>query len=429
MQQIFPVTVVIVITALVVMFLQHLFPSRDRVYVWGCYLAHVVAAFTLITVSKAVYGRTDMSVYFEQGVMLAEYLSLNFKSYGPELLKLIFQMEDPYIPIDIFSTPGTSTTSMIGMSGVMMWLTNYSEFATGLAFSFLAFTGQICIYAVMRPQFPEAYRKRIAFATLFLPSVVYWSGGVVKEAVALGGLGWMMLGFSLFVAHRQRGWGLLLMGGGAVIVSISKAYILFPFAVGAAAWFYWDKSLKNTGRVAIVSKPFHMIGALILGLGGMILLGELFPMYSVENFAEEASRLQDVGSRNESAGSTYQMGDGETTTLTGQLLFAPMALMAALFRPFIFEAHNVMALINGLETFVVTLLFIQVLRTRGPRQTFQLLVSSPFLIFCIIFVLLFGLGVGLTTTNLGTLSRYRIPMMPMYVGLLLMLLPLKRPKR
>jgi hypothetical protein len=38
-----------------------------------------------------------------------------------------------------------------------------------------------------------------------------------------------------------------------------------------------------------------------------------------------------------------------------------------------------------------------------------------------LFVVGLGIGVGLTTTNLGTLSRYRMPLVPFF-GLLLMAL-------
>ena len=50
--------------------------------------------------------------------------------------------------------------------------------------------------------------------------------------------------------------------------------------------------------------------------------------------------------------------------------------------------------------------------------------SSPLraaLTFCAVFVLTFAVAVGLSTLNLGTLSRYRIPMMPFFTVLLFVL--------
>jgi hypothetical protein len=37
-------------------------------------------------------------------------------------------------------------------------------------------------------------------------------------------------------------------------------------------------------------------------------------------------------------------------------------------------------------------------------------------LYCLLFALLFALFVGATTTNFGTLVRYKIPCMPFYVA-------------
>src|SRR5690606_34796627 len=146
----------------------------------------------------------------------------------------------------------------------------------------------------------------------------------------------------------------------------------------------------------------------VVGVGAMIGLGQIFPQYSLDSLAEETANLQYQGERIQ-GGSSYSMGDGSTTSLAGQLAFAPLAVSASLFRPFIFEAHNAVAAINALETTVVLFLWVRILWILGARGAWRALRASPPLMFCVVFVLLFGLGVGLATTNLGTLSRYRVP--------------------
>ena len=46
--------------------------------------------------------------------------------------------------------------------------------------------------------------------------------------------------------------------------------------------------------------------------------------------------------------------------------------------------------------------------------------NSPVLMFCATFVVTLGIAVGLATTNLGTLSRYRMPLVPFFATLLLL---------
>lgn len=44
--------------------------------------------------------------------------------------------------------------------------------------------------------------------------------------------------------------------------------------------------------------------------------------------------------------------------------------------------------------------------------------QSPLLLFSLIFALFFAFSVGLTTSNFGSLVRYKIPCEPFYLGML-----------
>jgi hypothetical protein len=72
------------------------------------------------------------------------------------------------------------------------------------------------------------------------------------------------------------------------------------------------------------------------------------------------------------------------------------------------------------ETLVITILVFRLVRN-NPAGLVQRVRQSPALMFCAVFVMTFGVAVGLSTLNLGTLSRYRIPMMPFFFVLLLVL--------
>jgi hypothetical protein len=74
--------------------------------------------------------------------------------------------------------------------------------------------------------------------------------------------------------------------------------------------------------------------------------------------------------------------------------------------------------VNALETTAITLVVIQNIR-RGQLAGFVATArESPIMAFSLIFTLLVGVGVGLATTNLGTLTRYRMPMMAFYAAFL-----------
>ena len=53
-----------------------------------------------------------------------------------------------------------------------------------------------------------------------------------------------------------------------------------------------------------------------------------------------------------------------------------------------------------------------ILRVRS--QVFRYLLKPP-VFFCLTFALIFAFGVGVSTLNFGTLSRYKIPVLPYYI--------------
>jgi hypothetical protein len=90
--------------------------------------------------------------------------------------------------------------------------------------------------------------------------------------------------------------------------------------------------------------------------------------------------------------------------------------------------HNIPALVNAVETTVLTVLFARILLTRNLGNVRRQIADNPLLVFCVVFVVAFGIAVGLASSNMGTLSRYRSPLLPFFVVLLLTLgKPLRNP--
>ena len=48
------------------------------------------------------------------------------------------------------------------------------------------------------------------------------------------------------------------------------------------------------------------------------------------------------------------------------------------------------------------------------KNLIQSLINYPSLSFCLVFTIVFGIGVGITSGNFGSLVRYRIPFLPFF---------------
>jgi hypothetical protein len=304
------------------------------------------------------------------------------------------------------------------MSALTAWtfyLFGPSKYAASVLLAVLSLCGKVMMYRVFRGNVHRSHRFAVAIAALFVPSFVFWSSGLIKEAVVVAGFGWTLFGLHLWIRENRpvAGWALIVAG--TLPMLLVKPYILFPTVLAGGCWYYWMRSLKK-GRVRI--RPLRLAIAALLAVGGIVLLGQYFPEYALDNLTSRALSLQQLGHR---GGSAFELPGEAPGSVTGQFLYAPAALLTALFRPLIFEVHNVPALVNAIETTVLTLLFARLLLTRSFSRIGSDIASNPFLIFCVVFVVAFGIAVGLASSNLGTLSRYRCPLVPFFVVLLLVL--------
>ncbi|RAL21120.1 hypothetical protein DL240_13380 [Lujinxingia litoralis] len=397
------------------------FERREQGLLIGAFALHLLAALAQVFITRDLYGYGDMLTYFREGGFVADRMREDFVAYAPDALRLIVQQETQNLGWLNSASPATAT--MYGLSSWLHYLTQGSLYATCLLVAIGSFFGKLVMFRAFRPLFPPHLHRRLIAGMMWMPSIVFWSSGLLKESIAIIGLGLATYGIiRLTDSTSSTPRAAVALGAGSVIVGLVKTYILGPFAIAAGAWYYWQRGLRLSGGRALSLRPLHFALAMALAMTAIIGIGELFPRYALTNLVDEASRLQEVGQR-VTGGSTFALSDTAPTSSSGQLAMAPMAVITALARPFIFEANNLMALVSALEmSFILGLLLLALYR-RGGHESWQVIMRSPPLVFTLIFVVLFALGVGLTTTNMGTLARYRMPMLPFYMLFIVALLP------
>ena len=388
---------------------------REREWVSASFLVHVGFACAQVPIALSFYGGSDMFAYFSYGEILAKMMERDPLHIIPEVTELL--LHRPHrLPLTIIGS-GTATGTMSALAAWSFYLLGPSKYATCIVFAMLSLSGKIAMYRVFRANVTTSLRWPAAIATLFVPSFVFWSSGLIKEAVAVVGFGWGLFGIHRWIAEGPTVSAVALMVVGAIPLVLIKPYILFPLVLAGGTWYYWSRSLKR-GRIRI--RPAYVAIAGILGVGGIVLLGRYFPEYAPDTFSTRTYELQQVG-RGLSGGSNFVLSGEIPTTLGGQLAYAPAALLTSLFRPAIFEVHNLLMFASALETTLLSVLFVRVLFRRNVGSLRRQMLDDPFLVFCFVFVIAFGIAVGLTSTNMGTLSRYRSPILPFFAILLLVL--------
>lgn len=391
-------------------------PARVSQVVWVGFFAHVVAAFGQVYVTRSYYGGGDMIGYYEVGRALAQLLGLDPQTYVPELIDYFFRQR---VALPIGQVwEGSSTGSMAALSTLVVFLTGESLTSACMLVALLSFFAKLSLYDVFLERIDRRLAFRAGVAMLLVPSAVYWSSGLLKETVAVSGAMAALAG--AYRVRQGRLWSLPIVVIGALVAAMVKPYIIFPIAAAATVWAYWNRAIDRTQGGPVRLRPVVVALGLGSAMGVVVVLGRLFPDYSMDRLAEQAAAYQEAADWSV-GGSTIDVGDPSEQSLAGQLAFVPIALVNVLFRPFAFEVRNAMMAINAVETTLITILAVVALVRHRVRMVLDHIMASPELVFCLVLVLTMSVGVGLTTTNLGTLSRYRMPLMPFYAFFVLTL--------
>jgi hypothetical protein len=424
MLELLATTPVIVALFVIVSVVTGKYEAPERPYLWASFIAHQLSALAMVVLTRDYYEGGDMLAYSFFGSLNAARLRDDFFGHGAALLDVFLQREGAAARIGDMS--GSTTGSMHAVSAFLMLIFNDSLSSVCAAIAGGAFLAKLAIYDMARHLLPLIAKRRLLIACLLIPSAVFWSSGLLKEPIAMLGLGATMRGAYLIVAAKRRVRALTWIFCGALVVALLKPYLLPPVGLGAGFW-YTMQTLRRRSGAELLSRTRSLILATSLALAAVIVTGAVAPYLAPENLAEEAMKLQAIGARVE-GGSSYTLGSAGATSLAGQLSLVPMAIATALLRPAIFEATNPLIFVNSLEMLIITLLLASVLLRRGLLGTLRTLATDPALLFCAVFVLTLSIGVGLTATNLGTLSRYRMPLMPFF-GILLAALLVREERR
>jgi hypothetical protein len=409
------IAVLLICAPFVVRFIRP-FDRDERQLLWWSFLAHQAAALVNILITKVYYGYGDMLSYYRFGLAAADRLRDDFWDIAPRLFSLILHRPEP-IPIPI-PTLTTSTGSMQGLAAFAMYFLFDSLHAACALIAVAAFVSKALLYRVVREEVPNIPRRPLLVACTMLPSALFWSCSLLKEPIAMIGLLVATYGLHQFIKGRRRFLAATMVVVGCVDVILIKGYIFPAVGLAAAVWHFVRKVRDQRGDIAFTAGHVLIVGIAAVAL--MAATGALLPRFGADVLSDQLAELQSVGAKIQ-GGSNYSLGLSAGSPAS-QAALAPLGLLTALFRPLLFEVNAPIILITSLEMSLFLVGAVLVLVRRGIISSFSEVVRRPFLSFCAMFVLVFGTCVGLATTNMGTLSRYRMPLIPFFAVLLLALM-------
>lgn len=277
---------------------------------------------------------------------------------------------------------------------VMIFSLGYYHIHTAF-WCFFAMIGLTAIFKLCVNHFP---RKKWAmfFAVFLLPTVLFWSSGVLKEPLLLLGLGIFLLGFIRFIYSEHSrsdywkilfGFLILLVAKGYVIQCLAPALVglLLAKAFGGRRFWLWF-SLPHILIIPVLLIGPHISNDLKIS---EIMSNKQIAFYNVAAESNSGSVIEIL----------------PINKPIDVILNAPAALVNTYLRPWPWQWEKLLYIPAALENLL--LLFALGIMVWNFKRPYGL--SIPVLAFCGSFVVVLGVLTGEVVPVLGALVRYKLP--------------------
>ena len=385
----------------------------------------------------------------------------------PELAE--FYSESSYWELPIKKNPINDSRNLVRFNALVSFVGRGYYFVHTVIFCFLSTTASILFLHGIK-LFVKILTNRLIVLLFFVPSVLFWTSGVMKEAVMIFGLGMFLFGLLHFV-KKQFNWKTILSFIlGLLVMSMFKPYVLYTLVLPFIAFVIClikpsFSKIKVYGTSVFVlflvfllwNKPvdvltFKQKDFINISKGEIILEGDSSYIYIDEKyrdlivfgnnsatFKENIPAIERIYYQKEKnvrilnpevkdleitwcakqSGSYFEMTEieGDKWTMFKNL---PFAINNVIFRPFPWDEnmdiYKVLAIIENVFAFLF-ILWAWRSRVRYQERAIKNIIS--FMLFWV--TLLYAL-IGQVTPVSGAIMRYKVPGLFLLAGVVVLLL-------
>lgn len=364
-------------------------PGLSRILIWALIVHFLAAPLQIYVVDHVYHGVSDFTRYVHQGSLLAP----NFRAGH-------------------FTLAGSGIHTVLGdgsvsiAAGVVFTLVGVNELAGFLLFAWLSFVGTIFFYRAFALTFPEADRRRYTLLLFFLPSTVFWTSYVSKEAIMTLSLGVAAYGAARLYARLRPSYPYIITGT-AIGVAIRPNELALYLAALTIGVFFAGRARRDV--------QFHFLrrlSTLAFLSAALVVLGILTVKFLHTSGGSLAGVLHKIGSNNTGQGAGF--GSSNVPFSANPILY-PRDVYVVLFDPLPITAHSAVQFLAALENTIILVLVLASLRRL--RATFRVVRAKPYVMHCLVFTLAFLYSFA-ALGNLGLIERERTVLFPFLLVLL-----------
>jgi hypothetical protein len=303
----------------------------------------------------------------------------------------------------------------------LIFLSGKTFIVSSVLLAWFCYSGLWRLFLLFNYQFPKI-QKQLSISILFIPSVVFWGSGLLKDTITLSAVGWYTYHFYIFFIQKKykSGSGIFIFVSAYLLIAI-KPYILFALLPGSLVWLSNERIARIKNRfLRFIAAPLLIAIGFGLGFFALSQMSDFLGLYAIDNVLERAVVVNLDQKQDYYGGNSFDIGEFDAT-IGSMLGKAHLAISYALFGPFLWEVRNPVMLLSAIENTYIMLLTIFLLFRLKFFGFFRLIGKNPLLLFSVLFALFFAFSVGIATSNFGSLVRLKIPCIPFYVSSLFVL--------
>jgi hypothetical protein len=378
-------------------------------FFWPSLLFKLACGILLGIVYSYYYNIGDTFGFFDDGVTLAVLARKDFIKY----ISFLWSGDDSFSIWSQLNLVQPRSLFLSKIVSVFNLITCDNYWLTSVYFSLISFAASWRLVKIIARHFPDI-RGAAIVAFLFLPSVIFWGSGIIKESIGIAMLCFLSGTFLKIWKDEETSLKEWIMTVVAVWILWNVKYYFAAVFIPVAFATY------VTGRILIPALNTNRKGTEVLLWFLVFVLPVVGISFIHPNFYP-GNILGVIVSNYQAFEFISHPGDMirfEHLEATGKSMLAnsPWALVSGLFRPFLWEAGNLFQLTAAVENiFLMVMVIFSVKNINRLWQSPDRLLVLALLVYSVVLCVF----ITLSTPNFGTLSRYRIGYIPFFALLIM----------
>lgn len=363
---------------------------RPIIY-WSALALKLAAGICVGLIFHYYYKAGDSLILFEQANELAD---LPFSGHWKALIADGSYATNNH-PRDVF---------FIKILSVFSEVTGNSYWITSLYLSFISFLASWFFVISVGKLFPSN-SVITAIAFLFVPTIVFWSSGILKDTLSSAALIFSVTLLLNVVYLKKSSIVQLIIALISLLILFNLKHYLF------IAYILFTGLFIDFHLLKVLPDKIKWVIAIAIMIAAISATQYVHPYLKWERIPKTIVEINNAILGN-TAPLDHELIVIEEPTWEAIGLATPKALFTGLFRPSIFDSTISFGLVHRLENFALLILsvFSFLLCFKEKRKVDLALMVSALACICLLATML-----ALTTPNFGTLVRYRNAFMPFLI--------------